>query len=97
MFDKIFKMGILLLGIVFLALYYNASQNGRYQRDADEFGSFDTRTGDKVFIDKGKVCTVNIKAGKAHCYNISVSSDEPQPKELGPGWIPAPAPGEPSK
>lgn len=47
MMDKIFKAGLLVLGVCFLILYYFGSQNNRYiLKEGEAFISvFDTRTG----------------------------------------------------
>jgi hypothetical protein len=50
MIDKIFKIGLLVMGITFLVLFFQYASNGRYQqyenRDEDVGPSaFDTRTG----------------------------------------------------
>ena len=44
--DKIFKIGLLILGLIFLLLFYKHSQNNRYQ--LYESLIIDTRTG-KVY------------------------------------------------
>jgi len=47
--DWIFKVGLLVLGLLFIGIYYFSSQNGRYQYIQDEsfrtFTAFDTKTG----------------------------------------------------
>ena len=45
--DFIFKMGLLVLGFMFVVVYFLSSQNGRYQHTQTETNVvvFDTRTG----------------------------------------------------
>jgi len=45
--DFIFKMGLLILGFMFVVVYFLSSQNGRYQHNDTEANVvvFDTRTG----------------------------------------------------
>jgi hypothetical protein len=55
--DKYFKIGLLLIGLAFLVVYYFNSQNGRFQglaADAQTWGYqlLDTRTG-TVYHQKG--------------------------------------------
>ena len=50
MFDKIFKISLIVIGIIFLLLYYQNSNTGRYQYITSEDQSavntvFDTKTG----------------------------------------------------
>lgn len=48
--DRLFKVGLLILGLAFLLLYYNNSQNQRYVQAGgpDDIVVLDTRTG-KLF------------------------------------------------
>lgn len=47
MMDKIFKAGLLVLGVCFLILYYFGSQNNRYilKEGENSISVFDTRMG----------------------------------------------------
>ncbi len=54
MIDKIFKIGLLITIIVFLALFYSASQTDRYQivtQYEGNIGIFDTRKGVLYMLD----------------------------------------------
>ncbi len=45
MIDKIFKIGLLILGAVFLFLYYQNIEKGRYYMNPTGFVVLDTQTG----------------------------------------------------
>ena len=54
MIDKIFKIGLLILLMLFLAVYYSASQKDRYQVVTEYEGSigiFDTQAGVVYMLD----------------------------------------------
>lgn len=75
MLDRIFKIGLLFLGICFLILYYSNSQNGRYKYldknatyyDNQKFGIFDTKEGKIYFLE------VNGEVTKGDIYWIETS------------------------
>jgi hypothetical protein len=71
MIDKIFKTGLLVLGICFLILYYISSQNNRYVWKEGEasISVFDTRTGiiyatSSESIGKDKWLVINPTGGR---------------------------------
>lgn len=45
MIDKIYKIGLLLLGIIFLILFYQYNQKNRYQLNVRDNNVFDTNSG----------------------------------------------------
>ena len=54
MIDKIFKIGALIMLVLFLAVYYTSVQNNRYQAITEYEGSigiFDTRQGVAYMLD----------------------------------------------
>jgi hypothetical protein len=48
MIDKIFKIGLLVIGVALLIILYQSSQNNRFYFGKDQDVIFDTRTG-KVY------------------------------------------------
>ena len=70
----VFKFGILLIGVVFLVVYYWSSQNGRFQKfSTDEIDIFilDTRTGIFYEDDGTAQESVNILNGEKHLYKYT--------------------------
>ncbi len=64
MIDKIFKIGILVLGALLLILYTHNSQNGRY-RVFNENGILDTKAGTiYTVISGGEVKSFNLVQNK---------------------------------
>ena len=63
--DKIFKIGLLILGTSFLLLYYFTSQNNRYvlRTEGNSITVFDTRKG-IIYVTgpeaKGKTVIINL-------------------------------------
>ena len=71
----VFKIGILVIGVVFLMIYYWSSQNGRFQKfstDESEVIVLDTQTG-IIYAhgDKG-LASVNLINGEAHTYKRQI-------------------------
>lgn len=50
--DKVFKIGVLILGVAFLVLYFFSSQNGRYSfyKPGDTYIVLDTRHGSFYYL-----------------------------------------------
>ena len=65
----VLKIGILLIGVVFLMIYYWSSQNGRFHEINDGF--IDTQTGIIYSYGKGFL-SVNIKTGKIEKYDRQI-------------------------
>ena len=90
--DNIFKTCIIVIGIIFLTIFYFHSQNGRFHKIDD--GVIDTRTGIIYSYDKGFL-SVNIKTGKIEKYDRQIIDKRkldlsaPAPAAVPP---PAPAP-----
>jgi len=47
MIDKLFKIGLLVIGVILLIVLYKISQNNRFYQNQDAI--FDTRTG-KIYV-----------------------------------------------
>lgn len=91
----VFKFGILLIGVVFLVVYYWSSQNGRFQKfSTDEIDIFilDTQTGIIYSHDKGFL-SVNFKTGKIEKYDHQIIDKRKfvLPAAAAPPPAPAPA------
>ena len=70
----VFKMGILVIGVVFLMIYYWSSQNGRFQKLStgdSEVIVLDTRTGIFYEDDGTAQESVNILNGEKHLYKYT--------------------------
>jgi len=71
--DKLFKIGILVIGIAFVTVLFFYSQNGRYHlySDEDSYKILDTRTGNVVLVANGKqMVTININDSKIVFTNL---------------------------
>jgi len=79
--EIIFKMGILLLGISFIWVYWDSSQNRRYTNVVDEkdFIVFDNRTGNYYISDleHEQVAIVDLKAATIKRMNVRRISELP--------------------
>ena len=53
MIDNIFKIGLLLIGVGFLIVFYLFTQNNRYQKDNNNI-IFDTRTAKLYLLSTGE-------------------------------------------
>lgn len=75
MIDKIFKIGLLLIGIVFVTTFYWSSQNGRYQKNPSGLTVFDSRTGAFYAADSShsKIITYDLISGKTIVYDSQYS------------------------
>ena len=66
--DKIFKIGILIVAIAFVYVYYLSPQNGRYQyfmqNEENDITVFDTRTGIFHIVGKDKVLHCDLRNNK---------------------------------
>lgn len=63
--DHYFKICILILGIIFLVIYYFNTQNGHYQRGLEDRNSIlDTRTGVYYVFDGETVMSLDPRTGK---------------------------------
>jgi hypothetical protein len=64
--DMVFKVGILMVGIIFLVVYFLSSQNGRFQKFDSKI--LDTRTGaihESLSVGKeGVIVSTNIVTGE---------------------------------
>jgi len=64
--DKLFKIGILVIGIAFVTILFFYSQNGRYHLYSDEshYKILDTRTGNIFLVNGFSMTTININSSK---------------------------------
>lgn len=66
--DKIFKIGMLIVAIAFVYVYFLSTQNGRYQyfmqNDENDVIVFDTRTGIFHLIGKNQIVHIDLKNNK---------------------------------
>lgn len=53
MIDTVFKIGLLLIGIVFLIVFHQFAQNNRYRMD-NNLNVYDTRTGKLYLLGNGE-------------------------------------------
>jgi hypothetical protein len=93
--NMIFKIGVLLIGVTFLVLYFFHSQNGRFHYVPDAHGWYflDTRTGVVYADDEYGFNSTNYTNGKVKFYKLTLDkSSEPWPAPKGP----KPAPGAPA-
>ena len=72
MIDKIFKIGILVLGIIFLLLYSQHSQNGRFL-EVGSFSVFDTETGKSYVIPSD---SIELRSGEMTVFNPHTNTFE---------------------
>jgi len=91
----VFKIGILLIGVVFLIIYYWSSQNGRFHEINNEI--IYTQTDIIYSYDKGFL-SINLKTGKIEKYDRQIIDKRkldlslPAPKGVPAAPPPAPAP-----
>jgi hypothetical protein len=67
----VFKIGILVIGVVFLIIYYWSSQNGRFQKlsgDESYVVVLDTQKGIFYWDDGKGLLSVNVINGESHSY-----------------------------
>jgi len=99
--NMVFKIGLLLIGMAFLVVYYFHSQNGRFYKigTAEDYQVLDTRTGVvHAFWVHDKTSTgisMNLTNGKIKFYDPEVSNEQKAketaaPRGFGaaPGWVP---------
>ena len=91
----LFKVGVLLISIAFLVIYYWSSQNGRFQKTENEI--LDTRTGtiyNNMIAGDLRLYSFNAIDGKLKLYEMKESGEwKYQGKD--PIATPAPAPAAP--
>jgi hypothetical protein len=85
----VFKIGILVIGIVFLMIYYWSSQNGRFHEINNEI--IDTQTGIIYSYDKGFL-SVNFKTGKIEKYDRQIIDKRKLDLPAAPAALPPEAP-----
>ena len=74
LFNMIFKIGLLLIGVAFLVVYYFHSQNGRFYH-LSTYAIMDTRSGVIYHGGVGEFQSVNPTNGKVTKYDGEVKGD----------------------
>jgi hypothetical protein len=80
-FDRLFKVGVLVLGVVFAAIYFLDSQNSRYTYHPESGGIsvVDTRTGRVYALTQDKWIRANPISGLVSTRNLATTVPSPAP------------------